>query len=161
MNNPDLQAAQAAIDKAVKPADRQAYDRIVVAGMKVMFSKQTHNQIFQGLEGAQDPVALTAEGAAGLMLMLREQSRNTMPMGPMIMAGQSLLLEALDFIEQGGLAQIKVDKAVIAQATQHYIETILPKIGMTPEKMQATIGQTQGVMNDPKKMAAFKQSMGG
>ncbi len=32
---------------------------------------------------------------------------------------------------------------------------------MTPEKMQAVMGKAQGIMNDPQKMAAFKQQAQG
>ena len=39
--------------------------------------------------------------------------------------------------------------------------SLLPKLGMTPEKIQAALGKAQGIMSDPQKMAQFKQSQGG
>jgi hypothetical protein len=157
MQNQLIIKAEAGVDQKVPPKDKNAYDRIVLAGMKVLFSKNTHSQIMQGVKEAQDKVTTAADGIVGLMGMLHKESRGTMPVGPMILAGMSLLMQALDFMEQAGMVQ--VDNAVLDTATQHYIETLLPKIGMTPEKIQAMLGQAQGIMADPEKMAQYKQSM--
>ena len=159
MQNPMIIKAEAAIDAKVSPADKAAYDKICLAGMKVMFSKETHGQLMQGLQQAEDKLTTAVEGVIGILGILFKESRNTMPVGPMILAGQSLLMEALDFMEQGQM--IEVTPEVLGQATQHYIETILPKIGMTPQKMQAVLGKTQAIMGDPQKMAQFKKSQGG
>lgn len=159
MNNEMIIKAEAAIDAKVSPKDKAAYDRIVLAGMKVMFSKETHGQLVQGLKESPEPLKTAVEGIIGILGILFKESRNTMPVGPMILAGQSLLMEGLDFMEQGGMIEVTPD--VLAEATQIYIETLLPKIGMSPEKMQAIMAQTQGVMSDPEKMAQFEQSQGG
>lgn len=159
MNNAMIIKAEAAIDAKVPTKDKQAYDKICLAGMKVMFSKETHGQLMQGLKESQEPLKTAVEGIIGILGILFKESRNTMPVGPMILAGQSLLMEGLDFMEQGGMIEVTPD--VLAEATQLYIETLLPKIGMSPEKMQAIMAQAQGVMSDPEKMAQFKQSQGG
>lgn len=159
MQNPMIVKAEAAIDSKVPPKDKEAYDKIVLAGMKVLFSKETHAQLFNGLKESQDMMKSAVDGIIGILGVLFKESRNTMPVGPMILAGQSLLMEALDFMEQGGM--IEMTPEALAQATQSYIETLLPMLGMTPEKMKGILAQTQGVMNDPQKMAAYKASMGG
>jgi hypothetical protein len=158
MKNQMIIKAEAAIDAKVSPADKQAYDRIVLAGMKVMFSKETHGELMAGLKESQEPLKTAVEGIVGLLGLLFKESRNTMPVGPMILAGQSLLMEGLDFMEQGGMIQVTPD--MLAEATQLYIETLLPKIGMSPEKMREVLGKAQGVMSDPQKMAQFKQQGG-
>jgi len=159
MNNEMIKKAEAAIDAKVPPADKQAYDRIVLAGMKVMFSKETHGELLKGLMEADDPMKTAVEGIIGIIGILFKESKNTMPVGPMIFAGQSLLMEALDFMEQGGM--IEVTPEMLSTATRTYLETLLPKIGLTPDKMQAIMGKTQAVMNDPQKLAAFKQQAQG
>ena len=159
MQNEMIIKAEAAVDAKVPPADKAAYDKIVLAGMKVMFSKETHGQLVQGLQESQDKLKTAVEGIIGILGILYQESRNTMPPGPMILAGQSLMMEALDFMEQGGMLEVTPD--VLGEATQMYIETLLPKLGMTPEKMQAVMAQAQGVMGDPQKMAQFKQAQGG
>ena len=159
MNNEMIIKAEAAVDAKVPPADKAAYDKIVLAGMKVMFSKETHGQLMQGLQQAEDKLTTAVEGIIGILGILFKESRNTMPVGPMILAGQSLLMEALDFMEQGQM--IEVTPEVLGQATQSYIETLLPKLGMSAEKMKAIMAQAQGVMDDPQKMAQYKKSQGG
>lgn len=158
MQNAMIIKAEAAIDRKVSAGDKTAYDKIVVAGMKVMFSKETHGQLLQGLEESDDKMKSAVEGVIGLLGILYKESRNTMPVGPMVLAGQSLLMEALDFMEQGNM--IEVTPEMLGQATQSYIETLLPKLGITPEKMKSMMDQTQGVMSDPQKMAQYKQSQG-
>lgn len=159
MQNPMIIKAEAAVDAKVPPADKQSYDKIVLAGMKVLFSKETHAQMMKGVPEAPDKLQFAVEGIIGLLGILYKESRNTMPIGPMIFAGQSLLMEALDFMEQTGMIEVTPD--TLSQATQSYIETLLPKLGLPADKMQAMLGQAQGIMNDPAKMAEFKKSQGG
>jgi hypothetical protein len=158
MQNQLIIKAEAGVDQKVPPKDKNAYDRIVLAGMKVLFSKNTHSQIMQGMKEAQDKPSTAAEGIVGLMGMLYKQSNNTMPVAPMILAGMSLLMQALDFLEQAGVMQI--DPPTLEAATTHYLETLLPKIGLTQDKMDAMLGHARNVMADPQKMAQYKQSMG-
>lgn len=159
MQNEMIIKAEAAIDAKVAPADKKAYDKIVLAGMKVMFEdKQMHAQLLQGLQQAPE-IKTVVDGIIGILGILFQQSRNTMPVGPMILAGQSLMMEALDFMEEANMMEVTPD--VLAEATQLYIETLLPKIGMTPDKMKAVMGKAQGVLNDPQKVAQFKQTQGG
>ena len=159
MQNPMIVKAEAAIDSKVSKADKSAYDKIVMAGMKVMFSKDTHGQLLEGLQESEDKMTSAVEGVIGLLGILYKQSKNTMPIGPMMLAGQSLLMEALDFMEQGGMIEVTTD--LLDDATEKYIETLLPKLGVTKEKMQEMMDQAQGFMSDPEKMAQYKQSQGG
>jgi hypothetical protein len=151
MQNPLIIKAEAAIDAKVSPSDKEAYDRIVLAGKKVMFSKETHGQLVQGFNEADDKLTTLVEGVIALIGILFQQSKGTMPPGPMILAGQSLLMEALDFMEEAQM--IEVDEQMLGEATQKYIETLLPKIGLTPDKMQAALEKAKGVMSDPSKIA--------
>lgn len=159
MKNPMIIKAEAAVDAKVSAADKQAYDKIVLAGMKVMFSKETHGELLKGLQESQEPLKTAVEGIIAIIGILFKESRNTMPVGPMILAGQSLLMEALDFMDEAGMIQVTPD--MLGQATQMYIETLLPKIGLTPERMKSITAKAQGIMSDPQKMAQFKQAHGG
>lgn len=154
-----IQQAKAKIEQAVKPDQQDAYQRIVTAGKKVMFSKEMNAQLLAGLNDAQDRIKTTVDGVIGIVGLLFKQSRNTMPPAPMVLAGQTLLLEALDFLEQAQMVQVTPE--TLGTATQIYLNTMMPKIGLTPERMQGVLSQTQGVMQDPQKAAHIKQQMGG
>ena len=159
MQNQLILKAQATIDKGVKPQDRSAYDKIVMAGTKLMYSQQTHKMLMEGFDQAPDKIKSAAEGMVGVLGLLYKQSRNTMPVVPMIQAGMALLLDALDFLEQAGFIQVTAQE--LGKATKDYMDAILPKVGITPQMMQAVMAKTQGAMQDPQMMAQIKQNAGG
>ena len=152
LKNPLLKQAQTKIESGVQ--DRDAYNRIVQAGTKVIYDKATFAELAKEIRQAQDPVTEIAEGMIGILGILYKQSRKTMPIPAMVMAGMSLLLDALDFAEQAGL--VKIDKAELNKATTHYLNSLLPKFGLTPEKIDATLGQLGGTIKDPAKMAQIQ-----
>ena len=152
LKNPLLKQAQTKIESGVQ--DRDAYNRIVQAGTKVIYDKATFTELSKEIRQAQDPVTEIAEGMIGILGILYKQSRKTMPIPAMVMAGMSLLLDALDFAEQAGL--VKIDKAELNKATTHYLNSLLPKFGLTPDKIDATLGQLGGTIKDPAKMAQIQ-----
>jgi hypothetical protein len=152
LKNPLLKQAQTKIESGVQ--DRDAYNRIVQAGTKVIYDKATFTELSKAIRQAQDPVTEIAEGMIGILGILYKQSRKTMPIPAMVTAGMSLLLDALDFAEQAGL--VKIDKAQLNKATTHYLNSLLPKFGLTPDKIDATLGQLGGTIKDPAKMAQIQ-----
>lgn len=152
LKNPLLKQAQAKIESGVQ--DRDAYNRIVQAGTKVIYDKATFSELSKSIRQAQDPVTEIAEGMIGILGILYKQSRKTMPIPAMVMAGMSILLDALDFAEQAGL--VKIDKTQLNKATTHYLNSLLPKFGLTPDKIDATLGQLGGTIKDPAKMAQIQ-----
>ena len=152
LKNPLLKQAQTKIESGVQ--DRDAYNRIVQAGTKVIYDKATFSELSKAIRQAQDPVTEIAEGMIGILGILYKQSRKTMPIPAMVTAGMSLLLDALDFAEQAGL--VKIDKAQLNKATTHYLNSLLPKFGLTPDKIDATLGQLGGTIKDPAKMAQIQ-----
>ena len=152
LKNPLLKQAQTKIESGVQ--DRDAYNRIVQAGTKVIYDKATFSELSKSIRQAQDPVTEIAEGMIGILGILYKQSRKTMPIPAMVMAGMSILLDALDFAEQAGL--VKIDKAQLTKATTHYLNSLLPKFGLTPDKIDAMLGQLGGTIKDPAKMAQIQ-----
>jgi hypothetical protein len=155
LKNPLLQQALAASEKNIK--DRSAYDRIVTAGTKAIYNQETFPELIAGLEKAPDPVEAVAEGIIGVLGMLFQKSRKTMPIAPMIQAGLTLLLDAMDFLEQAG--KIEVTKETVAQATSQYLEALTAKLGLD-KQMDGMLARLQPVMQDPQRMAQYKQSQG-
>ncbi len=79
MQNKMIIQAEAAIDAKVSPKDKAAYERIVLAGTKVMFEdKAMHAKLIQGLQQAPE-VKTVVDGIIGILGLLFQQSRNTMP----------------------------------------------------------------------------------
>jgi hypothetical protein len=117
---------------------KDAYDRIVVAGMKVMFDKSTHEMALKAMQGDGPVEQRLAQGIAGLMGMLVEKSNKTMPPQLVIPAGIELLAAAADFIKQSGSEPIEDQQ--IGEAMALFVQLILEQSGVTdPAKMQAML----------------------
>ncbi|MDP3909035.1 MAG: hypothetical protein Q8Q14_01470 [Gemmatimonadales bacterium] len=137
------------IEQRLKAGVRESYQKIVVAGMK--FAMGEKNNILAQLRESENVVEDAVKGAIGLVGVLRRAAKGAMPVDAMIPAGMTLALEALDFAERIG--KIEIDASVIDEATTLFIETISPRLGLTPEKLGEMASRVQGVMGDNEKMS--------
>jgi hypothetical protein len=133
------------------PELQEAYDRVVIAGMKVMFSKESHKLMLDELQ-KEGPIAQKlGMGIAGLMLLLFKESNETIPPQVIIPAGVNLLSRAADFIRKSGIDSIT--NADIGNAMELMISTILQKFGVSPEQMEQMLNQYSNE-NIPAEMGA-------
>jgi hypothetical protein len=114
---------------------QEAFSRVVKAGMKVMFSEQTHDMMIEELNQDGDLSQRAGEAIAGLMLMLYQKSNQTMPGEVIIPSGTYLLAEAADFIEKVTGEEVTPD--VLAGAMQVMMDTLMKKFGVEPSKLVA------------------------
>lgn len=112
---------------------QQAFTKVVTAGMKVMFSEQTHQFMIEELQKEGDLAQRIGEAIAGLMLLLYQKSNNTMPGEVIIPAGVYLLGQGADFLEKVTGEEITPD--ILAGAMQVMIETLSTKFGVDPQKL--------------------------
>lgn len=115
------------------PELQNAYERVVVAGMKVMFDKSSHQSALEQLQGEGPVSERLGKAVAGLMVLLFKQSNQTMPPQVIIPAGTDLLIRAADFLKKSGSEQV-TDQDV-GEALSIMIETILTKFGLDPAKV--------------------------
>jgi hypothetical protein len=122
---------------------KDVYDRVVLAGMKTMFSKETNQMAMKVLQG-QGPIdERLGRGIAALMGLLIKQSNNTMPPQVVIPAGIELVVAAGDYLKKGG--QEKVTDDDIAGAMAEFAQIVLDQVGAgSPEKMQQMLQAQQG-----------------
>ena len=100
------------------PKDRAIIDRIVYAGLRVMFSKETHQLMLDEINRTDIPIEdRLGNGIASLMFILFDQSKNKMPQGAIIPAGSILLAKAAEFVDQTGLAEVTDDTYADAAET--------------------------------------------
>lgn len=154
VTNPLIKQAMDRVQGTVKPDQQDAYTRILAAGLKFAFDKKSHSSIIEGLDKSKDPVHDIAVGTVGLLLLMHKQSGDTMPVPPMVPAGMMLVLHGLDYIEQ--TKNIKIGNAEIDTATKLFIQTLSPKIGLTPDKMQEATDKAHQAMQNPEFMAKLK-----
>jgi len=97
--NPILKKIEDGVDRIVsEPGDKEQYDRIVIAGKKVMFDESTSKHI-SWLQNPSDLAAMVT-GIFDLIAILGEMSKGTMKSDPAIGAAVSLAMQALDFAER-------------------------------------------------------------
>jgi hypothetical protein len=114
---------------------QEPFSRVVKAGMKVMFSEQTHDMMIEELSQEGDLGQRAGQAIAGLMLLLYQKSNQTMPGEVIIPAGTYLLSEAADFIEK--ITGEEVTPDILADAMQVMIDTLCEKFGIPPENLVA------------------------
>ena len=136
------------------PELQEAYERVVIAGMKVMFSKESHKFMLKELQREGPMDQRLGKGIAGLMLLLVKESNNTIPPEVIIPAGMKLMMEAVDFMRETGLGQ--PTNAEIGGGMQIMISTILEKFGIAPDKMEQMLNQysTENIPAAPQQMGA-------
>jgi hypothetical protein len=120
------------------PPQAQQIQRIVVAGMKVMFSPQSHNLMTQQLQGPAPMPQKLGQGVAGLMGLLAKESNNTLPPKLMVPAGMVLVAHAADFLRKAGQQVSDVD---VGNAIQILIQTLLKSAKLDPNLSAATAAQ--------------------
>jgi hypothetical protein len=133
------------------PELQEAYERVVIAGMKVMFSKESHKLMLDELQKEGPVGQKLGMGIAGLMLLLVKESNSTIPPEVIIPAGINLLTRAADFIRKSEIE--KITNADIGDAMEVMISTILQKFGVEPEQMAEMLNQYSDE-NIPAEMGA-------
>jgi hypothetical protein len=133
------------------PELQEAYERVVIAGMKVMFSKESHKLMLDELQKEGPMGRKLGTGIAGLMLLLVKESNGTLPPEVIIPAGINLLTRAADFIRKSKIE--KITNGDIGEAMEVFISTILEKFGVDPAKMADMLNQYSNE-NIPSEMGA-------
>jgi hypothetical protein len=129
------------VDQNIKmpPELQEAYDRVVIAGMKIMFNKDSHKLVLKELQRKGPLSKKLGMGIAGLLLILFKESNESMPPAVMIPAGVKLLMQAADFLRETKLE--KVTNKDIGDAMEVMITTLLQKFGAPPERLQQVLNQ--------------------
>lgn len=108
-----------------------AFERVVLAGMRLMYDKRTFEIFKRGLLRTDRPVPqrLAAE-SAGLMKMLYDKSGGKMPKNIIAPAASMLLMEMGKFMTEAGIAQVSSDD--VRQGTQLLMDMLKQMFGGAP-----------------------------
>jgi len=131
--NPLLEQVIQAVSAKVAPDQKKAFDRIILAGMRLMYADETEAMLKKQIASAEPPIA-AGQGAAKLVGLMLAKSKGTAPMKAMMPGGVVLTCEALDFMEKAGKVQLTPD--IVSEAVQEFGSAVLQVIGVTPEKLE-------------------------
>lgn len=126
------------------PAELQeAYERVVLAGMKLLFSKETNKAAVNLLQNQDGDLAeRLGKSIAGLLAELYRKSNQSMPPQVIIPAGVELLMQAADFIRKSKLEPI--NNKTIGDAMDVMVTTVLQMFKLDPGKIVQFVDQKQG-----------------
>ena len=116
------------------PQQAQQLDRIVLAGKKVMFSEKSHRRMLEQLQGPGTIDVKLGQGIAGLMGLLMQESKGSLPHNLLIPAGMILLVVAAEFLRKMGTAVTDQD---IGAAVHAMTTAMLHAAGVDPDKVAA------------------------
>lgn len=122
------------------PKQAAQLDKIVLAGKRVMFSEQSHKMFLEQLDGPGPTDQKLGQGVAGLMGLLWQESRQSLPPELLIPAGMVLVAVAADFLRKGGM---DVSDQEVAGGIEALVTALLKAGGVDPDKM-AEIGARGG-----------------
>lgn len=116
------------------PRQAMLMQKIVLAGMKVMFDAKTHHLLLDQIKGPGTISQKIGQGVAGLMALLMQESKNSLPGELLIPAGMVLCCKAAEFLRGSGQ---NVSDADLAEAMNVMITAILHTTGTDPDKLAA------------------------
>jgi predicted peroxiredoxin len=118
---------------------QEAYDRVVLAGMKILFDKSTNQLVMKSLDREGSIGDRIGEGVAGLMSTLFTESNATIPPQVMIPAGIYLVSEAADFLRKAKVE--KVTDSDVGDAMARYVEAMIRAFGGKVDQLYALLDQ--------------------
>lgn len=150
--NPILQNVVDSVEQiATDPQSKEQFDRIVMAGKKIMFDKATHDK----LSWLQEPsdLAVLVNGVFDLITIITELSKNTAQQDPLHGAAVVLTMEALEFASR--LNEIEITPE-IAQAA---VQAIDERMSEMNSGTQSAAPQVQQEPSQPKGLIDPKGGM--
>jgi len=125
------------------PELKDAYERVVLAGMKVMFDPSTHEMSMKAIQGPGPIDTRLARGVAALIGTLVKESNGTMPPPIIIPAGIELIAAAGDYLKKSGVEKVTDDD--VAGAMADYVQIIFEQAGaQSPDQMRQMLQGTLG-----------------
>ena len=135
---PEGKTSPEAIRAGLHLNDKQSaqLDKIVLAGKRVMFDSRSHKMFLEQLDGPGTTAQKLGQGVAGLMGLLWQESRQSLPPELLIPAGMVLVAVAADFLRKGGM---DVSDEDVAGGIESLMTALFQAGGVDPDKV-AEIG---------------------
>lgn len=133
------------IEEKLPEEVKEGYERIVTAGMNILFDDKTHHLLKIGIQkmkaGEQGGVAQgSAKIGAGLIALIRKETKGAIDIPATFPAAIVLTAHVLEFAKSNGL---EVDQDVIAEAVKLSVGNVMKMFNITPEKLQDALGKKE------------------
>lgn len=145
IQNPVLRDAEDEVEAQLEPGQRHEYLGIVVFGMKTA-QRDDMAGIWCSLRNTADPIRGCAQTAIELCLKYQDQSEDAPSPRVMLLAGQCLMIQALDLMHTGLVVDVREPQ--LLQARRDFKDILSESIGHIPQMRGMTaamLGGTHGV----------------
>lgn len=114
-----------------------AYDRVVTAGMKMLYSPDNAKMMQEIITNEDVPIAnKLGEGIANLLVMMDNTGNGTIPKEVLVPAGVALMFEAADYLFEIGVEFTEND---LGAALELLIKGVFVGYGIDPAKMDKIV----------------------
>ena len=119
------------------PEMRDAYQRVVVAGKKMMYAPETAEAIHGIILDDKIPMAnKLGEGVANLVVMMDNQGNGTIPKDVLVPVGVTLMFEAADYLFEVGMEVTEND---LSDAMEMMVYSIFEAYGVPQAEVDKII----------------------
>jgi len=161
------QALETEMMKKLKPNDQSVLTRVYTAGMKILFSPETHQKMVQEFEQQMqkgvDVGQLIGTDIAHIMVLLFNESKGTMPKGVLIPAGTLLIAKSCEFLHEDHIAPVTDQNfsdavhVMTSAVMSKFSPSFAAKIGAPPTPMQPASPQGQPIQPQPRAAGMLQQ----
>lgn len=141
----------------MNPQLKDAYQRVVMAGMKALYSPQTRKTLMEGLSRKGDPAIIVAQEVAGLVKMLDGKANMKIPKEVIIPAAVTLMLDLFKFMEEAG--KLKPDEEMVKRGMAVLTEILFREYQQMESMMQQGQQQPQQPAMQPPQQPMPQQPM--
>ena len=110
-----------------------AASRIVKAGQKVMFSKETRKMVMDALQGDAPVEQRIGKAISDLMVLLWMQSNKSMPPQLVMPCAVLLTCDAVEFMMEAG------EQVDVGQAMEIAVTMTLERFGVKPDQLESEL----------------------
>lgn len=157
--NDIIAKTRAAFEQHVPQDQQDALSRIILAGKKVLYDKQTNTEVEKRLQAAGNPAEAAGSGAVELLGVLAQESRGTLPKALVGPSAAILMTEILDYMKQTGRIQGSAED--LEAATRSMSEALMKAAGASPQRLDEILSKTSEAMQDPNIASVVQQHMKG
>ena len=144
------------VAKSVAPQMKDAVDRIVAAGFKIMYAPDMKDELMAAVQSQEPTPKKLAENVAGLVVTLNQKTRGGLPVEAIFPAAVMLLTEAAGVLTAAGQ---DVSDDEYKDAVRMLFVMLGQKLGGTPEQITAAAA-TALPQGDPEEQGEPPQAPG-
>jgi hypothetical protein len=143
---PVEEGAQVSDPDATTSEEQDAYDRVVMAAMKVLFDEEsTQKEIVEQLKaGINNPAKSISDTSLMIITQLDRKSGNNIPNAVILHAAAEILEQVSELAKSADL--FPVDAAVMGHAAQLMVVDLAEEYGVNPDEVKgimSSIGQEE------------------